>query len=218
MSTKELESVLKLSGRVIIIFESIEEWMVSLGLDKNVPNAYSIWRESRKYHDAGDTYKTKLYQNMNLILHNSSIPATVEVGKKVNFAYGGIGLIIHYRSIIGDFATIGSNVTLGGRTGSKVNYCLEDGTKMTVPRIGKYAYIATGSKILGGVDIGACAIVGANSVVLNHVPPCSVVVGSPARVVARIDSQNYKSYKNNFTAFRGLSDEEILEIINSYSE
>ena len=54
-----------------------------------------------------------MYERMNHIFHNSSIPATANVSRDVNFAYGGIGLIIHARCIIGDFATIGSNVDLG---------------------------------------------------------------------------------------------------------
>lgn len=194
----------------------IEQWMIALGLDIIIPSAYEIWSKSNRAHNNGDKSLARLYQNMNFVLHNSSIPPTVKVGTKVNFAYGGIGLVIHFNSIIEDYATIGSNVTLGGRGGSLIHYVLKDGTKMMVPRIGKYSYIATGSKILGGVDIGACSIVGANSVVLAHVPPCSVVAGSPAKLIARITAENYKKYKNNFTQFRNLSDEEILEIINSY--
>ena len=85
---------------------------------------------------------------------------------------------------------------------------------MRVPRIGKYTYLATGSKILGGIDIGACSIVGANSVVLDHVPPCSVVAGVPARMITRIDETNIGKYKNNFTQFRKMSDIEISEKIN----
>ena len=80
---------------------------------------------------------------------------------------------------------------------------------MSVPRIGDYAYIATGAKVLGGVDVGACSIIGANSVVIDHVPPCSVVAGAPAKVLATITKDNMKKYKNNFTQFKKMSDEEV---------
>jgi acetyltransferase-like isoleucine patch superfamily enzyme len=43
--------------------------------------------------------------------------------------------------------------------------------------------IGTGSTILCGVAIGENAIVGAGSVVVRDVPPNSVVVGNPARVI-----------------------------------
>ena len=155
---------------------------------------------------------------MNSLFHNSSIPYTTIVGKGVNFAYGGIGLVIHFNSIIEDYATIGSNVTLGGRGGSKLHYFLDDGTKMAVPRIGMYTYVATGSKILGGVDVGACSIIGANSVVMDHVPPCSIVAGTPAKLITRLTVDNFRKYKNNFTHFRSKSDEEIIKIIQTYSE
>jgi serine O-acetyltransferase len=196
--------------------KKLEDWMKSLGLDKHIPSAYELWKISSYYLKKGDKNKSRLYQNMNHVFHNSSIPATADIGKSINFAYGGIGLIIHFSSIIDDFATIGSNVTLGGRGGSKIHYLLDDGTIMTVPRIGKYTYIATGSKILGGVDIGPCSIIGANSLVIDHVPPCSIVAGTPAKVIGRITKDNFKKYKNNFTQFRNLNDAEILNILESY--
>jgi hypothetical protein len=48
--------------------------------------------------------------------------------------------------------------------------------------IGKDAYIGVNTVILCGVDIGARAIVGANSTVVNDIPANTVAFGSPARV------------------------------------
>lgn len=45
------------------------------------------------------------------------------------------------------------------------------------------ASIGTGSTILCGITIGEGALVGAGSVVLRDVPPHTVVVGNPARVL-----------------------------------
>lgn len=53
--------------------------------------------------------------------------------------------------------------------------------------IGKDAWLGGGSIVLGGVTIGEGAIVGAGSVVTRDVPPKSVVVGNPARVVRQAD-------------------------------
>ena len=44
-------------------------------------------------------------------------------------------------------------------------------------------WIGTQSVILGGVIIGNGAVVAANSVVTNNVPPYSIVAGSPAKVI-----------------------------------
>jgi len=48
------------------------------------------------------------------------------------------------------------------------------------------ASIGTSATILGGVEIGEGAIVGAGSVVTRNVPPRTIVVGNPARVVRSI--------------------------------
>ncbi len=49
------------------------------------------------------------------------------------------------------------------------------------------AWLGQHSVILPGVTIGRGAVVGANSVVLHDVPPRTVAVGAPARVVRRLD-------------------------------
>jgi acetyltransferase-like isoleucine patch superfamily enzyme len=46
-------------------------------------------------------------------------------------------------------------------------------------------WIGTGSKILDGVSIGHDSIVGAGSVVTKDVPPWSLVLGNPARMVQK---------------------------------
>jgi serine O-acetyltransferase len=43
--------------------------------------------------------------------------------------------------------------------------------------------VGAGAKILGGVEIGDHAVIGANAVVLQDVPPGAVAVGVPARIV-----------------------------------
>jgi maltose O-acetyltransferase len=50
-------------------------------------------------------------------------------------------------------------------------------------RIGNDVWIGGGAVVLPGVTIGERSIVGAGSVVVHSVPPDSVVVGNPARIV-----------------------------------
>jgi acetyltransferase-like isoleucine patch superfamily enzyme len=57
------------------------------------------------------------------------------------------------------------------------------------------ASIGAGSVILPGVKIGACAMVGAGTVVTKDVPPYAIVVGNPARIngyvnVKKIEGNN----------------------------
>jgi maltose O-acetyltransferase len=50
-------------------------------------------------------------------------------------------------------------------------------------RIGNEVWLGGGAMVLPGVTVGDRSIVGAGSVVVRHVPPNSLVVGNPARIV-----------------------------------
>lgn len=52
--------------------------------------------------------------------------------------------------------------------------------------IGKKCWIGSGAIILGGVSIGEGSTIGAGSVVTKDIPPYSVAVGNPCRVIRKI--------------------------------
>jgi acetyltransferase-like isoleucine patch superfamily enzyme len=52
-------------------------------------------------------------------------------------------------------------------------------------RVCRYAWIGQNSFILKGVTIGEGAIIGVNSVVVTDIPPYSIAMGNPARVVVK---------------------------------
>lgn len=115
------------------------------------------------------------------LCHNSAVFSETSIGKNTNFAYGGIGVVIHKRAVIGENCMIGSNVTIGGRSKSK-----------DVPRIGNNVYIATGAKILGNITIADGCVIGANAVVICDVPQNSIVAGIPARIIkTNINAKDY---------------------------
>jgi acetyltransferase-like isoleucine patch superfamily enzyme len=60
-------------------------------------------------------------------------------------------------------------------------------TDVAPVRIGAGSWLGQGVIVMPGVTIGAGAIVGSNSVVRDDVPPRSVAVGAPARVVRELD-------------------------------
>lgn len=52
-------------------------------------------------------------------------------------------------------------------------------------RIGANCFFGAGVTVLGDIDIGHGSVIAANAFVLSNVPPFSVVVGNPARVIKR---------------------------------
>ena len=65
------------------------------------------------------------------------------------------------------------------------------------PKIRKGVLLAAGSKIIGNIEVGRNAKVGAGSVVLDHVPANTTVAGVPAKVVGRV--HNIPSYDMDHT-------------------
>ncbi len=101
------------------------------------------------------------------------IHPAVRIGRGI-FLDHATGLVVGETAIIGDDVSILQDVTLGG-TGK------EDGDRH--PKIGRGVLISAGAKILGNIEIGDCARVGAGSVVLKAVPPRTTVAGVPAKVI-----------------------------------
>jgi serine O-acetyltransferase len=88
----------------------------------------------------------------------------------------GSGVVIGETAEIGNNVTIYAGVVLGGTNLNK--------TKRH-PTIGNNVVIGTGAKLLGPINVGDNVKVGANSVVINDVPPNSVVVGVPGKIISR---------------------------------
>ncbi|HEY0829072.1 MAG TPA: serine O-acetyltransferase [Bacilli bacterium] len=88
----------------------------------------------------------------------------------------GMGVVIGETCEIGDDVVLYHGSTLGG-TGK------EKGKRH--PTIGNKVVIGAGAKVLGSIKVGDNSIIGANSVVLQEVPPFCTVVGIPGRVVRR---------------------------------
>lgn len=60
--------------------------------------------------------------------------------------------------------------------------------RTTAPiRICKSAWVPPGCTILQGVTIGECTVLGAGSLVTQSIPPYSVAVGSPAKVIKKLN-------------------------------
>jgi serine O-acetyltransferase len=108
------------------------------------------------------------------ILTGIELPCEAIVGRRFRIDHFG-GIIISGDAVFGDDCVIRNGVTVGLRnTGERGS-----------PIIGNRVDIGAGAKILGSIRIGDDVAIGANAVVLTDVPPRSIAVGIPARVLPR---------------------------------
>ncbi|MDQ3572636.1 MAG: serine O-acetyltransferase [Actinomycetota bacterium] len=86
----------------------------------------------------------------------------------------GSGVVIGETAEIGDRVTLYQGVTLGGTGFAR-------GKRH--PTVNDDVTIGSGAKLLGPIEVGHGAKVGANTVVVSDVPPNSTVVGNPGHPV-----------------------------------
>ena len=99
-------------------------------------------------------------------------PFKIKIGEKFVLGYGGLGVVIHERTIIGDDCHVDQNVTIGGTS-----------KKYGVPVLGNHVYVGSGAKILGPIIIGDNVVIGANAVIVENIPNNSLVVGIPGKII-----------------------------------
>lgn len=147
-------------------------------MSKVVYFLYLLARTLSKFHIP---FLPKLIQILIRFLFGCHIPYTAQIGKNTEIAYGGIGIVIHSRCIIGENCVIEPGVVLGGTS-----------KKWEVPKIGDNVYIGTGARIVGPVVVGDNVMIGANAVVNKDVPGNTLVGGVPAKIIKQnINIEDY---------------------------
>jgi len=130
--------------------------------------AHWLWNEKR--------LPLALYfQNRSSELFGVDVHPAARIGKGIMFDHA-TGVVIGETAIIEDNVSLLQGVTLGG-TGK------DCGDRH--PKIREGVLIGAGAKVLGNIEIGKGAKVGAGSVVLEAVPAHTTVAGVPARVVGK---------------------------------
>ena len=59
-------------------------------------------------------------------------------------------------------------------------------------KIGKNCWIGEGVVIMPGVEIGEGCVIGAHSIVNKSIPPKTIAVGAPAKVIKKWDDENHR--------------------------
>lgn len=145
-------------------------------------------------------------------------PAAINIGEQVRIWHharleaicstpGITRLEIGDRSIIQPYAHIGAahRVTIGKHVMIASNVFITDhdhdisdpmnpatinsGLDTAPVHIGDYTWLGEKVMVLKGVTIGERSVIGAGALVTRDIPPMSIAVGSPARVIRRFDPE-----------------------------
>ena len=111
-------------------------------------------------------------------------------GSQPFFPHGCMGVFISNDAVIGRDAVIFQQVTIGSNT-------LPDSKRPGSPVIGDGAYIGAGAKLIGGITVGDHCRIGANAVVYQDMPPHSVALCAPTRIVRKENLDNTFRVKIN---------------------
>lgn len=166
------EQLRELHGRLGAVME--ERWHRSLPFEEEL---FDRWERARTL---GFGERTSIYQQ-------SYVYGDVTVG--VNTWIGPFTILDGSGGLtIGDHCSVSAGVQI--YTHDTAAWALSGGTakyEYAPVRIGNGCHIGSHSVIAKGVTIGARCVVGALSFVNTDVPPRSIVVGTPARVVGRVE-------------------------------
>ncbi|MEN4011637.1 MAG: serine O-acetyltransferase EpsC [Chloroflexota bacterium] len=130
--------------------------------------AHALWKRNVKL-------PARWLSHINRFLTGIEIHPGAQISERL-FIDHGMGVVIGETTEIGRNVTLYHGVTLGGVS-------LEKGKRH--PTLEDEVVIGAGAKVLGNITIGRGSRIGANAVVINSVPPNSVVVGVPGQVVLR---------------------------------
>ena len=128
--------------------------------------AHWLWHGDRR--TLAKLFQSKISAHLGVDIH----PAA-RLGRGIMFDHA-TGIVVGETAVIEDDVSVLHSVTLGG-TGN------ETGDRH--PKIRRGVLLSAGCKIIGNIEVGEGAKVGAGSVVLADVPPHVTVAGIPARIV-----------------------------------
>ena len=120
----------------------------------------------------------RIISQFSRFLTGIEIHPAAKIGKNL-FIDHGMGTVIGETSEIGDNVTLYHGVTLGGISPAENSKDQRDTKRQ--PTIEDNVIIGCGPSILGPINIGSCARVGANTVVLKDVPSYATMVGNPVK-------------------------------------
>jgi serine O-acetyltransferase len=138
-------------------------------------HALAWHRLAHRLWTGGWQVTARLLSHVGRFLTGIEIHPAARIGRGV-FIDHGMGVVIGETAEVGEGVTLYQGVTLGGTSLKR---------EKRHPSLERHVVVGAGSAIIGAITVGEGARVGAGSVVVKDVPPHSVVVGVPGRVIYR---------------------------------
>jgi serine O-acetyltransferase len=162
-------------------------YVARLLVGDNCVQATFLYRVSRVLASRGLRSAAEALHAFSKFLTHVDISPWAEVGAGL-YLYHGLGTVIGKGSRIGKRALICQGVTTGAR-----------------PVIGDDVFLWAGAKVFGKITIGDRVQIGANAVVIRDVPPDSIAVGVPARVVPKTRKHAGKGTRRGQSDFERIA-------------
>ena len=137
-------------------------------------HARQLHRLAHTLHTHGLRLPARLISHLGRALTGIEIHPCAQIGEKF-FIDHGTGVVIGETTVIGNNCHLYQGVPLGGTSTKRAK---------RHPTLGDGVVVGAGAKIIGAVNIGNDAKIGAGSVVVTNVPPNATVVGVPGHIVA----------------------------------
>lgn len=133
-----------------------------------------------------------------IYIHPEDKDATHCIVRLGNHVHIGINSVISARNriVMEDYVLCGPRVTILDNTliyeDAEIPIMFQDVTRGGTVHIELACWIGTNAIILPNVTIGRHSIIGANAVVTRNIPPFSVTVGAPTKVIKKYDIDKKK--------------------------
>lgn len=138
------------------------------------PGVHALWahRLASRLWDRGLKILARIIQQSSRTFTGVDIHPAASIGRRL-FIDHATGVVIGETAEIGEDCLIFHGVTLGGQS-------MRHGKRH--PTVGDRVMIGAGAKVLGAINIGDDAKIGANAVVVKDVPAGRIALGVPARL------------------------------------
>lgn len=165
-------------------------------------HAIIFYRFANRLWLRGLRFPARLLSWFGRLATNVDIHPGATIGRRF-FIDHGAGVVIGETAEVGDDVTLYHGVTLGGTSWS---------AGKRHPTIEQGVLIGAGAKILGPITVCAGARIGANSVVVEDVPPGMTVVGIPGKIVQ--DPRDRRRLDGRINLDHHLIPDPVGEVLN----